>query len=261
MRPSGVAHYSETGNYLGAVALPRARRGIPFGLGLGEARRCPPRIGPTEDRRRFALDSAGGRELLLIPGSWRAYCLELLTRCWLTLGPYIEAGRGAGFAAAWATAVRLPMAATWADRAAAAGDLDGTNPLRAAERALASAAAAHQIGALNRRCRGHSLDRALVHASQGERGAAELRTVAAFDSFGALRYRDHAERGLRKLGFHIHRRTPEGKGSGMGIESLTERELRVARPVVDLKTNGEIGAELSSARRRSRLTCETSSTR
>ena len=33
------------------------------------------------------LGRAGGEELTLIPGGWRAYCLELLTRCWLALGP------------------------------------------------------------------------------------------------------------------------------------------------------------------------------
>ena len=31
------------------------------------------------------LGRAGGEELTLIPGNWRAYCLELLTRCWLAL--------------------------------------------------------------------------------------------------------------------------------------------------------------------------------
>ena len=35
-----------------------------------------------------------------------------------------------------------------------------------------------------------------------------------------------------------------GKTDGTGIESLTERELQVARLVVDRKTNPEIAAEL-----------------
>ena len=41
------------------------------------------------------LGRAGGEELTLIPGGWRAYCLELLTRCWLALGPP-QRGRARG---------------------------------------------------------------------------------------------------------------------------------------------------------------------
>ena len=61
---------------------------------------------------------------------------------------------------------------------------------------------------------------------------------------GALRYRNEAERELRKLGHRIHRRTRPGTTDATGIESLTERELQVARLVVDRKTNSEIAADL-----------------
>ena len=74
---------------------------------------------------------------------------------------------------------------------------------------------------------------------------AELeRAAAAFDRCGALRYRDEAERELRKLGHRVHRRTRPGKADANGLESLTGRELQVARLVVDRKTNPEIAAEL-----------------
>jgi DNA-binding NarL/FixJ family response regulator len=53
-----------------------------------------------------------------------------------------------------------------------------------------------------------------------------------------------AERELRKLGDHVYRRTRAGKTDEPGIESLTERELQVARLVVDRKTNAEIAAKL-----------------
>jgi DNA-binding CsgD family transcriptional regulator len=53
-----------------------------------------------------------------------------------------------------------------------------------------------------------------------------------------------AERELRRLGHHVHRRTPAGKPNGIGVETLTEREREVARLVVDRKTNPEIAAEL-----------------
>jgi DNA-binding NarL/FixJ family response regulator len=76
-----------------------------------------------------------------------------------------------------------------------------------------------------------------------ERAAAEL------DQCGALRYRNEAERELGKLGHRIHRRTRSGKADGIGVESLTERELQIARLVVDRKTNTEIAAELFLSRK------------
>ena len=60
---------------------------------------------------------------------------------------------------------------------------------------------------------------------------------------GAIRHRDEAERELRKLGKHVQR-TLRGKSEGVGLESLTKRELQVARLVVERKTNPEIAAEL-----------------
>jgi DNA-binding NarL/FixJ family response regulator len=71
-----------------------------------------------------------------------------------------------------------------------------------------------------------------------QRAAAELHAA------GALRYRAEAERELRRLGHHVHRRTRAGKPDGVGIETLTERECQVARLIVDRKTNPEIAAEL-----------------
>jgi DNA-binding NarL/FixJ family response regulator len=68
--------------------------------------------------------------------------------------------------------------------------------------------------------------------------------AAALHACSAWRYRQGAERELRKLGHHIHRRTRPGATDGAGIKSLTGRELQVARLVVDRKTNPQIAAEL-----------------
>jgi len=74
---------------------------------------------------------------------------------------------------------------------------------------------------------------------------AELQRAAAqLDACGALRYRNEAERELGKLGRRIYRRTRQGKPGTGGISSLTERELQIARLVVDRKTNPQIAAEL-----------------
>jgi DNA-binding NarL/FixJ family response regulator len=189
---------------------------------------------------------AGGEELMLIPGGWRAYCLELLTRCWLALNRRGEAERASRLAEATAAAVQLPLATAWADRAAAAIALDSGDASRAVERALASVDAADEAGApieaaLSRSLAGH----ALACARESERAVAELRRAAAeFEACGALRYRDSAERELGKLGHRPHRRTRPGRDGGMTVASLTERELQVARLVVDRKTNPEIAAEL-----------------
>ncbi len=192
------------------------------------------------------LSRAGGEQLALIPGSWRAYCLELLTRCWLELGHRAQAGRAAACAQTTAAAVQLPLAAAWADRAAAAVALSAGDPARAAERALAAAAAADQAGApIEAALSLIPAGCALAQTGQAERAIGELeRAAAQLDACGARRYRNEAERELGKLGHRIHRRTRPGKPGTTGLESLTERELQVARLVADRKTNPQIAAEL-----------------
>ena len=87
--------------------------------------------------------------------------------------------------------------------------------------------------------------RALAAAGRRDDAAAELESAArTFEDCGALPRRDAADRELGKLGKRVHRRTKRGKRDGTGIELLTERELEVARLVVDRKTNSQIAAEL-----------------
>jgi DNA-binding NarL/FixJ family response regulator len=192
------------------------------------------------------LGRAGGDELTLIPGGWRVYCLELLSRCWLALDRRSEAERAAALAGVTAAGTRLPLATAGADRAAAAAALHTGETARAIELALASVAAAEEVGAPLESALSRTLaGRALAHAGQSDQAVAELqRAAAAFDACAALRYRDSAERELGKLGHRPHRRTHAGNSDGTRIESLTERELQVARLVVDRKTNPEIASEL-----------------
>jgi ATP/maltotriose-dependent transcriptional regulator MalT len=189
---------------------------------------------------------AGGEELTLIPGGWRAYCLELLTRCWLALDRPAKAGRAAALAEGIAAGVQLPLATAWAGRAVAAVALDAGDAGLAAERALASADAADTAGAPIEAALSRTLaGRALAEAGEKDRAVAELqRAAAALDACGAWRYRQSAERELGKLGHRPHRRTRPGNANGAGIESLTGRELQVAWLVVDRKTNPQIAAEL-----------------
>jgi ATP/maltotriose-dependent transcriptional regulator MalT len=192
------------------------------------------------------VQSSGGDELLLIPGVWRARSLELLTRCWLTLGSRDEAARAAARTEAAAAVLKLRVAHSMADRAVAAVALEAGDADIAADRALASAGLADEVGmpveaAVSRTLAG----RALAQAAKPERAVSELQHAAAeLHACGALRYRAAADRELRRLGQHIHRRTQPGKADGSGVESLTARELEIARLVVDRKTNPEIAEVL-----------------
>jgi DNA-binding CsgD family transcriptional regulator/tetratricopeptide (TPR) repeat protein len=190
--------------------------------------------------------SSGGDELPLIPGVWRPRSLELLTRCWVALGRHVEAARAAARAEAMAAALRLRMADSMAARAMAAVALDAGDPASAAERALASAGAADEVAAPVEAALSRTLaGRALAQARQPERAAAELQRAAAeLHACGALRYRAAADRGLRSLGQRVHRRTRPGQADGVGVASLTQRELQVARLVVDRRTNAEIADAL-----------------
>jgi DNA-binding CsgD family transcriptional regulator len=189
---------------------------------------------------------AGGHELPRVPRAWATSWLELLTRCLLALNRTDEAELAAAQAHTVATAAGLRLARSKADRATAAVALHAGDPELAAERALASAAAADEVGvpveaALARAFAGH----ALAEAGQPERAVAELQRAAAeLHACGALRYRDAAEQELRRLGQRIHRRTRPGRADRGAVETLTERELEVARLVVDRKTNPEIAATL-----------------
>jgi ATP/maltotriose-dependent transcriptional regulator MalT len=192
------------------------------------------------------LARGGGEKLTLIPGNWKVYCLELLTRCWLALDRRDEAQRAAHLAEVTTAAVRLPLATAWADRASAAVALRSGDTARAIERALASADAAQKVGAPIESALSRTLaGRALAQTGQSDQAVAQLqRAAATFDTCGALRYRESAERELGKLGHRPHRRTRAGKADGVGVEVLTERELQVAELVVDRKTNPQIAAEL-----------------
>jgi DNA-binding CsgD family transcriptional regulator len=222
------------------AGFPRAVAGAALAAALlaaGEAARA------TEE----LLSAAGGDELPRLPEGWRTGGFELLTRCWLAVGRPEEAARAAMLAEASAARFGLPLGRAWAERAAAAVALDAGDAATAAERALASAAAAGEAGAPIESALARLLGgRALAQAGESQRAAAELeRAAAEFDARGAVRHRDAAERELRRLGVrNLHRRTRPGKADGDGVASLTERELQVARLVVDRRTNPQIAAEL-----------------
>jgi ATP/maltotriose-dependent transcriptional regulator MalT len=197
------------------------------------------------DRAQAALAGSADEELASIPDVWRAYLFELMTRCWLALGRSAEAQTAAAGAQASAEAAGLRSAMAMAHRATAAVALAAGDASQAAERALTAAELSDAVGTpieagLARTIAGQ----ALAQLDDRDRAVQELeRAAAELERCGALRYRDAAQRELRRLGQHIHRRTRPGEGQS-GVGSLTARELEIARLIVDRKTNPEIASEL-----------------
>jgi ATP/maltotriose-dependent transcriptional regulator MalT len=179
-----------------------------------------------------------------VPGPWRGNWLEHFARAQLALGDREGAAHSAAEARAVADACELALPRMAADRAAAAIALDRGEAKDAGALALAAAGAAESIGARIDEAFSRMLaGRALAAAEDRDLAVAELeRAAAIFDECGAPRYRDQTEQELRKLGRSVHRRSE--RGTGEGIESLSGRELEVARLVVDRRTNPEIAAEL-----------------
>jgi len=192
------------------------------------------------------VEATGGGELPQVVGAWRANWLEVLTRCYLALGRHDDARRAAERSMARADEFGLRVARALGSRAMAAVALDAGDAQRAADLALASAGLAEQAGARIEAGHARTLaGRALAQAGEVDRAAEELeRAAAAFEQCGALRYRDRTEQELRGLGRTVHRRTRPGTADAAGIDSLSGRELEVARLVADRRTNAEIAAEL-----------------
>ena len=116
----------------------------------------------------------------------------------------------------------------------------------AVEQALASCAAAEEVGApVEAAISRILLGRALAQVGQRERAVVELdRAAAELTESGALRHRAAAERELRVLGHRIHRRSRPGNRDGTGVETLTQRERQIATLVVHRRTNPQIAETL-----------------
>jgi ATP/maltotriose-dependent transcriptional regulator MalT len=203
--------------------------------------------GAAERAERLLLTRLGGEALERSDPHGRVYILELLTRTRLARGEQERAAATAARAVEEAEAMGLPLASAMAARAMAAVTLATGEPEAAAEHALRSAALHAEAGAGLEQARSRLLaGQALAAAGETERATAELSAAAAaFDRCGAIPRRDEAERELRRLGHkRLHRRTRPGDADATGLASLTERELQVARLIVDRRTNAQIASEL-----------------
>jgi ATP/maltotriose-dependent transcriptional regulator MalT len=190
--------------------------------------------------------NAGGPPLPRVPGMWRAFYLDRFIPAWLAAGKPAEAEAAARTAEAIAEESGVPFAAMAARRARARVTLAGGDASAAVAHALEAAAIGDAVGArveaaLSRLVAGE----ALAAAGDGDRAVAELERAASdLDTCGAQRYRDAAERELGRLGRRKYRRTQPGARDGTGVDTLTARELEVARLIVDRRTNAQIAAAL-----------------
>ena len=196
--------------------------------------------GETARGVELMVSRAGGDDLPLIGAAWRAFFLEIAVAGRVALGRREEAERATAAAEEIAASTGRRFAAFAALRARARVALDAGDARGAAERALEAATLGDELGMPIYAAAARTLaGRALAAAGESERAAAELaRAAEELDARGALRYRDEAEHELRRLGHRrLYRRTRAGKADASGVESLTERELQIARLVVDRKTN------------------------
>jgi DNA-binding NarL/FixJ family response regulator/tetratricopeptide (TPR) repeat protein len=202
-------------------------------------------LGKPAEAAELLVVGAGGEELRMVGGAWRGRYLELLTRCRLADGKRAEAERAAQAARACADDVGLTLARAMAEIAQARLELAEGSAAASGARTLEAIAALEEIGDVFDAAHARLLAGvALGAAGEQDRAAQELeRAAAAFASFGADRFRAQAEQELRRLGRRVHRRSAAGTAD-TGLGALTERELELARLVVDRKTNPEIAAEL-----------------
>jgi len=192
------------------------------------------------------VPAAGGPDLPFVPGVLRSMFQERVVLARLAAGDGEGAGQAAAAAEARAEELGLDFAHSLARRGRAAVLLAAGDAPAAAGLALDAAATADRIGARVAAARARSLaGRALAAGGERDRAAAELdRAAGELDACGAIRYRDEAERELRKLGRRHHRRRGTAPVDGEGLASLTKRELEIAGLVRDRKTNREIAAAL-----------------
>ena len=201
----------------------------------GEPERCLEALVPA----------GGGDDLPRIPGVLRCIFQERVTQAFLALGRLDDADRVARSADALARELDLDLARAMAARARASVAFSAGDPATALEAARDSAAAAARIGARIEAARSHALAGRVLAASEHRDEAIEVLEQAAAElaACGAGRYREEAERELRRLGKRTRRRSA-ADGSRPVPAGLSGRELEIARLVVDRKTNAEIAAEL-----------------
>lgn len=181
-----------------------------------------------------------------IPGGWRCFGLEVMTRAALASDRTATAERATAAALEQAERSGLPMANCWATTAASQLALARGESERALEYASEAITLAESVcAAIDANHARLQAGRALISIGEREQATEMLRAAAdGFDRAQAPRMREEAERELGRLGKRPHRRSRGGSPDEDGLATLTGREMEVARLVVDRRTNAEIATAL-----------------
>ena len=217
---------------------PRRRRSWPS--------RCSMRASPTGPPPS-SPGPLGAEQFDAIPAVWRAYLLELMTRCWLALGRRDEARRRRCRRPGQRRGGRTALGEAMASRATAAVALADGDAATAAQQALHAADLADAVGMPVEAAPGphHRRPRA------GRSSATETARSRAARA-GSRRARPLRRRALPRRGRNAHCASSASTSTGApgratqtsGVSALTGRELEIAELIVDRKTNAEIAREL-----------------
>ena len=202
--------------------------------------------GRVDQAAAALLSNAGGPELTMVERSFRPRPYETLTRIAIAREDLTAAGEWASRAEQAAAGLGIRGRDADALRATATVALARGDADVAREAALASAAAADEVGMPIEAARGRLL--AARAPIDGDRDAAiaALRAVhAELEGLGAVLYRDEAASELRGLGVRVARSgTRGGSGDSPLLAELTAREREIAALVADGRRNREIAESL-----------------
>ena len=192
-----------------------------------------------------AMTAAGGPMLEGVDETWRTWLLLVVVRAGIAADRVDEAREWAAELIRHATAMALPAGTVRAMIAEAELALAGGDADAAGRVALAAAERAGRIGARRDELAARLLaGRALAAAGDRTEAVALLRAVTVDAARGgALLSRDVAARELRRLGSRGSVENRRAAGAA-GPNSLTARELDVARLVAEGRPNKQVAAAL-----------------
>jgi DNA-binding CsgD family transcriptional regulator len=191
------------------------------------------------------LTSAGGPLLEDVDETWRTWFLLVLVRAGIATGRVDDAREWAAELVRHANAMALPAGAVRGMIAQAELALADDDAQAAGRMAIAASERAGRIGAKRDEITARLLaGRALAAAGDRTEAVALLRAVTVDAARGgAHSTRDAAARELRRLGSRVSVENRRAAGTA-GPNSLTARELDVARLVAEGRPNKQVAAAL-----------------